>query len=218
MIKLVKSIIKLLIIYMPGDFGIKIRKIYYSKKLKSLGKNVKIGIGVEIEGCEFIEIGDNVRIDKDCIIHAGISIINKKNIILENSQNNIQRGTIYIGDEVRINSRSSIYGYGGIKIDKFCVISESSKIFSSTHIPFDIEKPDQKIYIMHSNNYINTPSIESSISIGENSFLAVNSILFPGCSIGKDSFVMPNSILKDSFKDNSYIGGNPASRIKDRFI
>ena len=47
---------------MLGVFGIKIRRLYYSRKFKSVGKNLVIGIGVLIENPEKMIIGDNVRI------------------------------------------------------------------------------------------------------------------------------------------------------------
>ena len=202
---------------MPGGIGFSLRRSYYKKKMMSLGKNFIVGTGVSIEGCKFIKIGDNVRIDNDCIISTDITKINKNNYYIENSKFTDERGTLLIEDEVRINARSSIYGYGGVKIEKMSVLSESTKIFSSTHIPNDINNPSEKIYIKHSDNYKDTPSLESPIVICENSFIGVNCAFFPGSVIGKDSFVAPYSVIKNQFDENSYIEGNPAIKIKKRF-
>ncbi len=217
MFSFLKNLIKMIVIHLPGKPGFVLRNSYYKKKFKSLGKNFLVEPGVNIEGYEFIEIGDNVRIDRDCIIHSGKIKKKDNNYSLDNSKFNGEIGNIYIGDEVRVNARSSIYGYGGVKIGKLSVLAEGTKIFSSTHIPFDPEKPNDKIFIKHSNNYENTPSLDSPILIDENSFIAVNCVLFPGSHIGKDSFVAPTSVVKGSFEDNSYIEGNPAIKTKNRF-
>jgi acetyltransferase-like isoleucine patch superfamily enzyme len=203
---------------MPGKAGFYLRRLYYKKKMKSLGKNFIVDIGVNIDGCRYIEIGDNVRIDRDAIIITDKIEINDNSYSVKSSRFLEEHSTLIIEDEVRINARSSIYGYGGVKIEKFCVLSESTKIFSLTHIPNDINDPTKEIFIKHSNNYKDTPSLVSPVVIGENSFIGVNCVFFPGSLIGKNSFVAPSSIVKDQFDDNSYIDGNPAKKIKNRFI
>ena len=45
----------------------------------------------------------------------------------------------------------------------------------------------------------------------------LNVVILPGVSIGKDSFVAINSVVNSSFEKNSMIAGNPAKRIKNRF-
>ena len=216
-INFIKNFLKLILIYMPGGIGFSLRRSYYKKKMMSLGKNFIVDTGVNIEGCKFIKIGDNVRIDRDSIIATDNTKINENNYYIENSKFSDARGILIIEDELRINARSSIYGYGGVKIGKLSVLSESTKIFSSTHIPNDINDPSKKIYIKHSDQYKNTPSLDSPVVISENTFVGVNCVFFPGSFIGKDSFVAPSSVIKNQFEDNSYIEGNPAKKIKKRF-
>ena len=143
----IKNFLKLILIYMPGEIGFSLRRSYYKKKMKSLGKNFDVDIGVHINGCEFIKIGNNVRIDRDSIIATDNHKIGKNNYSIKNSKFTEKPGTLIIEDEVRINARSSIYAYGGVKIGKLSVLSESTKIFSSTHIPNDINNP-KKIIIL----------------------------------------------------------------------
>lgn len=218
MFNFIKNFLKLILIYMPGKAGFSLRRQYYKKRMKSLGKNFIVDIGVNIEGCKFIEIGNNVRIDRDSIIVTDEIKLNDNNYSVENSKFSEKRGTLIIEDEVRINARSSIYGYGGVRIEKYSVLSESTKIFSLTHIPNDINDPKKQIYIKHSDNYKDTPSLDSPVVIGENSFVGVNCVFFPGTFIGKNSFVAPCSVVKNQFGDNSYIDGNPAKMIRNRFI
>ena len=71
MISLIKNLLLLCIIYLPGKAGNKLRCAFYKRKLNHFGKNVIIGIGVRFIGHEFISIGDNVKIDDYCLIETG---------------------------------------------------------------------------------------------------------------------------------------------------
>lgn len=65
------DILRFFITYLPGPTGRKIRYLYWKKKFKRCGKNVIIDEGVIIQGPEWISIGDNVWIDKYCVLMAG---------------------------------------------------------------------------------------------------------------------------------------------------
>ena len=69
--KAIESLIALPVIYMPNPLGAKIRYLYYKRKFKKMGKNVRIDEGVIIQGAEWISVGNNVHIDKYCVIAAG---------------------------------------------------------------------------------------------------------------------------------------------------
>ena len=171
------------------------------KKIQKFGKNIFIDTNVYISGFENIEIGDDVWIGKNCIIDAS-NIESKKLIIEKNS---------------RIQANSSIYASHGVLIEKYTSIAEGVKIFSSTHIPNDKKDLSKVVKFEHFNKYKNSPSFEKEIIIGENNFIGLNTIILPGAVLGKNSFVALNSVVMGEFKENSYITGNPARRIKNRF-
>lgn len=212
-----KNILKIIIIYLPGEIGFSLRRLYYKNKFKYLGKNFLINIGVIVEGPSEISIGDNVRIDSYCIISAGKIKNKKKNFHINSNKKSISIGSLTIGKNVRINARSSIYAYGGVNIMDDCVLSEGCKIFSSTHIPNDLTDTKKIIKINHANNYMDSPSVSSSIIISNNTFLGVETLIMPGTFVGANSFVAPKSFLKNTFKENSFISGSPAKRIGKRF-
>ena len=53
-----------------GEEAAKLRSEYYSKKFKSCGKNLTVGVGVRITNPENITVGDNVLICDDVTIVA----------------------------------------------------------------------------------------------------------------------------------------------------
>jgi acetyltransferase-like isoleucine patch superfamily enzyme len=197
----IKSLFLLFIVNLPGKFGNRLRVVYYKKKIQIFGKNIFIDTNVYISGYENIEIMDNVWIGKNCIIDA---VNNKSNklVIEENS---------------RIQSNTSIYAYDGVKIKKDTSIAEGVKIFSSTHTANDKKDLSKVVKFDHTNGYQNSPGVGNEIIIGENNFIGLNSIILPGVNLGKNSFVGINSVVYSKFKENSYIMGNPARRIKNRF-
>lgn len=59
------------LIYTPTPTERKFRYWYYKRKFKKCGKNVITDEGVIIQNQEWISVGDNVWIDKYCILMAG---------------------------------------------------------------------------------------------------------------------------------------------------
>lgn len=207
------DLIRFFIIYMPGKTGIYIRRFYYGLKLKSCGRNLVIDIGVSIDGLDLITIGDNVCIDKFCIIATGKQISGKV-IKKNNSKFTYQNGEIIIGSNVHIVQFVILMGYGGIQIANNSVLSASTKIYSLTNMAYDIEDKSKVVSIIP---YDTAPSLLGPVVLGENVWIGLNNILMPGITIEKNSFSTSNSLIVDSFSENSYISGDPAILLRNRF-
>jgi acetyltransferase-like isoleucine patch superfamily enzyme len=198
---------------MPGGFGNKIRYMYYKNKFKNCGTNVIIDLGVQIDGPEWISIGSNVHIDKYCIIATGkklIGNIRRKS----NSSFRGEAGEIIIGDNIHIAHFCIIMGYGGVVIESNCAISAGSKIYSLTNTPYDMNDKTKITSIMPHTQAI---FLLAPVVLNSNVWLGLNSIVMPGTIIDKNSFCVSNSVLMGSFPENSYIAGQPAKKIRDRF-
>lgn len=211
--QLLKGILKLFIIYLPGNIGYKIRYIYYKKTLKTIGYNVKIDIGVLIEGESLISIGDNAHIDKYCIISTGLDVKGSVSTV-SNANHTVNKGEIIIGDNVHIVHNCIIMGYGGVQFEDNVVVSAGSKIYSLTNTPTNPEYPSQIISIVP---YDQAPFLMGAVTLAENVWLGLNVIIMPGVFIGKDSFVVSNSLVLKSTEENSYLVGQPAINKKKRF-
>jgi acetyltransferase-like isoleucine patch superfamily enzyme len=62
-----------------------------------------------------------------------------------------------------------------------------------------------------------SPSIIGPVELEENTWLGLNVLVGPGIRIGRNSFVRTNAVVMQSFDENSYIGGDPAILIKNRY-
>lgn len=207
------DILKLFIINMPGSFGFKMRYLYYRKKFKKCGENVAIDIGVSFEGIELISVGNNVYIDKYCIITTGKNL-NGKIQRKPNSNFKFEEGEIIIENNIHICQFCILMGYGGINICSNSVLSSGVKIYSLTNTAYDYQDKEKVISIMP---YSQAPFLLSPVFLDYNNWLGLNTIIMPSVSIGKNSFCASNSIIMNDFNENSYLTGSPAKWIRNRF-
>jgi len=212
-IRILKDVVLFFVTYLPGPSGNRLRAFYYRKKLKKCGRNVVIGEGTFIDYPELVSIGDNVHIDRYCILTTGAMT---QGIITyaENCAYSGRPGEIIIGNDVHVVQFSLIAGHGGVQIGDRCTIGTGTRIYSFSNLTRDRSAPDRIVSIMP---YSKAPALSSPVVLQENVWVAINCILMPGTSIDKNSFVRSQSLVMGSHSENSYIAGNPAKRIKNRY-
>lgn len=211
--RIVTDVIKLFVINMPGGFGFRLRYFFYKYRFKSIGRNVRIDVGVHIEGADLISVGSNVYIDKYCVIATGKNLVGK--VSREKNPNYLgYPGEIIIGDDVHIAQFCILMGYGGISIGNKCVTSAGCKVYSLTNTANDPSHPDEVISIQP---YNHAPFLLAPVVLNENVWLGLNVIVMPSVSIGKNSFCVSNSLVLKSFSENSCVAGQPAVMIRNRF-
>ena len=123
---IVRHLWMLVVTYMPGWLGNDLRLRHYRRRFKRCGRNVTIDQGVLIDGAELISVGDDVHIDKNCIIVGSppdfdLSHRALKKKPLEDSR--VAPGEVRIGRECHISQNCMIYGYGGVFLGDNCVMS-----------------------------------------------------------------------------------------------
>jgi len=209
---------QLFVTYLPGPVGFKIRYIFWKRRLKFLGKRVRIDIGVYFQNPQFISIDDNCWIDRNVLIFAGPDNSDRQRRLISNINFPLDRGLVYIGKNIHIGTFSIISGIGGVYISDDCTFSAGVKVYSFSHHFRSDEFPSDHNYgfgsfIDPKRQYM----IEGPIFIGKNVGAALNSVILPGISVGDNSFISINSVVKTSFGNNSLIAGDPAMRVKNRF-
>lgn len=207
------DLLRFFVIYMPGSTGNRLRSWYYRRQLRSCGKNVLFEIGVIIEGADSISIGDNVHIDKYCILQTG----RMPPMRLKRTANASFGGTdgdLIIGNHVHIVQFCVIMAYGGVRISDNCTLSAGSKIYSLTNVPNDPDEPEKIVSIMP---YSDANFLVGPVVLEQNVWLGLHTIVMPGVTIGANSFSRTGSLILASFPENSVLGGSPASRVRSRF-
>lgn len=125
---------------------------------------------------------------KRIMIARGVTLIGIRNISL--------------GDNVYLAKNVWVNGYGGLFIGNNVVVSPNVIIATSKH------EYIQGVLSAKVSTY-------EPIYIGDNVWIASNSVVTRGVTIGKSCIVSALSLVNKSFDDNLLIGGVPAKIIKE---
>lgn len=219
-IRVIHSVMESCIRNISGGLGQRIRYFYYSGRLKSCGRNVRIDEGVIIQNPESIEIGNNVWILPYTIltgrgsdpIERNRSVRRKAGVIRDEGE----LPFLKIGDQTSIGAYNIIQGYGGLSIGNRVTTSARVSIYSFSHVPTDRDNPEVITYANSMVNDAPVACIESPIILENGVWLGLGTSIFSG-RIGENTFVAAHSVITGDLESNSYAAGNPARRIKQRF-
>lgn len=203
---------------LDGALGQRLRYLYYKKRLRHLGRNVIIDTGVFFSGWEYISIGDDTHIDKNCIIvgcHPDLDLSYRYLKQRGNDDYLGMRGFVSIGSDCHISQNTMIYGYGGVHIGNNSVLSAGAKVYSLTSMAYNPYDRSEIVSIVPYSG--KSPTLEGPVVLGDNVWIGIDTVVSPGITIKKNSFVQSFSMVNSSFDENTYAGGMPATRLRDRY-
>ncbi|NDV69041.1 DapH/DapD/GlmU-related protein [Dysgonomonas sp. 25] len=190
MIKKVYKRLKAIFLGSPPDI---LYALQEAKKI-SFGLHSYIDNPMQIDGGEFIRIGDNSSIGRYAWLGTFLSY-NRQQF----------SPSITIGNNVRIGNYACITAIDNIEIGDGCLFSEYIYISDHAH-GIDAEKEispkDQDLYS------------KGPVKIGKNTFVGYRASILPGVTLGKHCVVGANSVVTKSFPDYSMVAGIPARLIK----
>jgi maltose O-acetyltransferase len=224
MLKKLKIIIsdvgKFFITHFPGAVGNKLRYKFYKKKFKRCGENVVIDQGVIIQGEEDISLGNNVWIDKYCILIAGkISDSSAKVFYKKKNENfDFLEGELIIEDGVHIAPYCILQAHGGISIGKNSGIASGTKIYSlSNHYKNLINKNDKFEFKFTPFDSNLQSLISSPVVIQDDCGIGLSCVIMPGSTIKKGTWVGVSSVVFGEISENLIYSSQPAKYSKVKF-
>lgn len=220
LVELIKGIYTIVISYLPGQIGFRLRYRFWKGKLRHIGKHVKIDTGVYFQNPDFVSLDDNCWIDKNVIILAGLDSSEREKFIRENREFKGESGVVYIGKNVHVGVGCIISGISaGIYISDDCTFSAYCKIYAFSHHYRSMrDSKNTNISFGSMVSHDRQCLIEGAIFLGSNTGVALNAVILPGVSIPENCFVTINSVLHSGqYTSNSVITGNPAKKIGERF-
>lgn len=143
------------------------------------------------------------------MIAGKVDIQSERVKVKQNKNYPYREGELHIGSNVHIAPQCIIQAHGGVSIGNYFTASAGSKIYSLSN---DVRKCKHGTQFSNEIWYILAP-----ICIEDNVWLGLNTIVLSG-TIKKNSFIAPNSVVMTDIEENSFASGNPAKKIKDRFI
>ena len=176
--------------YPRNAVGFFLRGCYWKTKLKHLGVDTLLDQGVEINGPEFVEIGNHCHIDRNVLLSVGS-----------------EKGSIIIGDHVFIGPHCHIAGRGGVEIRSFAALAARVHIYSVTNLPYHPERMGELISMSHAIPASKQSTIENQVIIGEYAVIGFSSLVLPGVSLGTGAIAHAFAEVVTSFPDFSIVRG-----------
>jgi acetyltransferase-like isoleucine patch superfamily enzyme len=214
-----ESLEEMAITYLPGPQGHALRYRYWKKRLKYLGENVLLEVGVYLQNPGFISIDDNAWIDRNVILLAGHDD-SRREKVRRGEDGRVEPGCVHVGKNIHIGPYCILSGIsGGIFLSDDCGISANAKLYAFTHHFRSQAHPGDASFRFNPRVAQERQClIEGPIYLGANTGVALNSVILPGTSIEENCFVAINSVVGPGrFEPNSLIAGQPAKRIGRRF-
>lgn len=219
LLSLPSSIAKAIIIYLPGEAGILLRRRYYGRRLRRCGQGLIVLPGVHIDDPACVEIGNDVMIRENAIIRSGVPRDDDPRDCRWVGPRSSDRepGIVKIGDHSRIAFNALLLGYGGIRIGEKCGIGPGSVILSETYhhkgsVPGRVYKYSQGA----------RPEelcvLRGFVELKDGAGVASAVTVLPGAAIGRDSWIGPHSVVRlgANIADGIIARGNPAKTVLRR--
>lgn len=201
---------KAIIMNTDSDETAEIRNRYYATQLKSMGSNVKFGVGVKIVNPQYISMGDNVVIcDHATIIARGPGGITIGSNVLINDRvyldSEREDGYITVGDYVYIGTGTTLFGHYGLEIGEHSLLAQNITITPYSH---KFEDPNDYI--------INQGGHSRKVTIGRDVYLGMNVCVLYSADVCDGSIVGSGSVVVKTVPPYSVAVGNPAKVIRER--
>lgn len=186
------ELIEFAIRYIPGPVGFVIRRFYYKFRLKSLGQNCLIDIGVIFQGAKNISIADWVWIDANVRLEATL-------------------GEISIGSRVHIAPFVVIGSREAVEIGDYCAIASGAKIYANSEVPIDGLHMSGPMVPENEKGFFS-----QKIVMMKDSLVGANAVMLPGSSLDEGAILGALSLLKEKIPEWEIWGGVPAKKISER--
>ncbi len=196
---------------LPGGLGFFLRKKFYRRLFKSVGRGLIIGRNVVIRHPKKISIGDFVTIDDNSIIDgrgAGEDgfIIEDNVIINRNCMILAKSGSIKLGKRTSLGANSVVVSMSGVDVGEAVLTAGNCYISAGLYKFDDLDTP-----VMDQTAYSKGPVI-----IGKNSWFGTGVIILDGVNIGEGVVVGAASMVNKNLPDFTIAVGSPAKVVRER--
>lgn len=207
------------ILPMPGPVGDRLRRAYYRRHLRHLGDDVRIDVGVQIDGADHVSIGDRVWIDKYAVLLAGPARAGHRRLIRrENPDFAYEEGELVVGPNTHIAPHTVINGHGGVQIDGETGVASGARIYSLSHHHRNPADPEDDHLYRFSPLAPDEDQalISSPVVLREGAAIGLNAVVLPGSTVGRDAWVTVGSMVLGTIPDRCIASGSPAAAVRQR--
>ena len=180
----------LLVKFMPGPLGFKLRQLWYKRTLGAMGRGCLIEAGANISGPENVYLDEFVLIDQYAQLVA-------------------PEGYIRIGRRCHIAQFSIILGHGCVEIGDYAAVGGT--ILSASDWPRNGKRVSGPMVPVSHRNLL-----KKKVVIGKDALIGRGSVIFPGVTVGEGAIVAVNSVVISDIKPWTVVMGSPAKVIGKR--
>jgi acetyltransferase-like isoleucine patch superfamily enzyme len=196
----------------PGAIGLWLRKIFFPRIMKKVGRGVVFGRNITLRHPHKIEIGDNTFVDDLAVLDAkggssGGIRIGANAFIGRNTTLSCKEGSIELGDYANLSAGCSLLSETIIRIGRFSFLAGGCYLVAGGNHPIaDTTKP-----IM-----FQPSEAKGGIEVGEDVWLGAGVTVLDGVAIGTGSVVGAGAVVAASLPEYSYAVGGRTLRVRDR--
>ena len=198
----------------PGALGFFLRKLFYPKILKQVGRGVVFGRNISIRHGKKISIGDGVILDDNVLLDAkgeqnqGI-VIGANTMISRNTVLACKDGNIHIGENGALGINCLVHAVNGSDVhigDDVVVGAFSYFVGGGTYSTDKLDVPFKQQGTIS----------KGGVKIAKNVWIGSQVQVLDGVSIGTGCIVGAGSIVTKVVADYDIVAGVPAEKIKSR--
>lgn len=188
----IPQLFELLVRYIPGPIGFKVRGWYYKPLLKHMGKNVLIDVGVMLNGTKNISIGDYCWIGPYCMIDANL-------------------GEVTFGNRNELRAFVVIGARDPLICEDYVGLASAAKVYTGSQHPMDGKRICGSMIPEEHKGFRHQP-----MTLRKDSFVGVNSVLLPGTELGEGAVVGANTIVSRPIEPWDIVVGSEARVVGTR--
>jgi acetyltransferase-like isoleucine patch superfamily enzyme len=208
---------RMVLVYLPGQSGMLLRRYYYRRRLRRCGENFCVMPGVHLSGLDWIEVGDNVMIRENAIIRTGPPNRGgdeRRSIRIVPGNRDCAPGLVVLSDNARIAFGALILGQGGVHVGRDCGIGPGAIVLSET---FHYQGSNPNIVYKYSQGAADEEQsiIQGAVVFEDGSGIASHVMVLPGARLRRLAWATPGSIvpLGGQVAEGAIVKGNPAKTV-----
>ena len=196
--------------WVPGAFGLLLRKLLYPTLLGSCGRGVVFGQGVTLRHPGKIHVGEGTVIDDGVLLDAkgvanqGIRI-GDHGFIGRNSILSCKDGDIILGSHINIGFNCEVFSSSRVEVGDYGLFAAYTYVVGGGHDHSDLGA------VM-----IDQPRPSRGVTIGRNAWLGAGAKILDGVTLGANVVVGAGAVVNESLPDSVIAAGVPAKVIKRR--
>jgi acetyltransferase-like isoleucine patch superfamily enzyme len=196
--------------WVPGAFGLLLRKILYPGLLGSCGPGVVFGAGVALRHPHKIHIGagtvidDHVLLDAKGVGNQGIRI-GENGFIGRNSILSCKDGDIVLGRHINIGFNCEVFSSSRVEVGDYGLFAAYVYVVGGGHDHSDLGAV-----------IIDQARPSKGVTIGRNVWLGAGVKVLDGLTLGSNVVVGAGAVVNESLPDSVIAAGVPAKVIRRR--